>query len=88
MRLVSGEPARGIEEIDEALDTWRALAAAPGAQRDRIERGETGRESETGARDQYQHYEVRFAGGEGAGVAGKEGAARSREAAIRDGILA
>jgi len=42
---------------------------------------------ETGARDQYQLYEIRYADGEAAGVAGKEGAARSRQAAIRDGVL-
>lgn len=42
---------------------------------------------ETGARDQYQYYEVQFAGGRTAGAPGREGAARWRRRAIEDGVL-
>jgi hypothetical protein len=59
--------------------------------RERIEHGEANPESvpdpETGARDQYQFYEILYAGGGGAGVRGKEHAARWRRAAIEDGVL-
>jgi hypothetical protein len=43
---------------------------------------------ETGARDQYQLYEVIYADGTRAGVPGKELAARWRQTAIEDGIIA
>jgi len=59
--------------------------------RDRVEHCEAGganpRDSETGARDQYQLYEVLYATGGSAGVAGKEDGARWRRSAIEDGIL-
>jgi len=59
--------------------------------RDRVEHHEAGnanpRDPETGARDQYQFYEVLYATGESAGVAGKEDGARWRRSAIEDGIL-
>lgn len=42
---------------------------------------------ETGARDQFQLYEVLFASGERAGRAGEEKAARWRQAAIDEGLL-
>jgi hypothetical protein len=42
---------------------------------------------ENGDRDQYQLYEVLYAGGVRAGVAGKESGATSRQAAIRDGVV-
>jgi hypothetical protein len=42
---------------------------------------------ETGATDQYQHYEVIYASGERAGVPGVEQAARWRQIAIEDGLL-
>lgn len=45
------------------------------------------RDPETGHRDQYQLYEIIYATGERAGVAGKEDAARWRQSAIRDGML-
>jgi hypothetical protein len=59
--------------------------------RDRIEYCETrhasSRDPETGARDQYQLYEVLYATGDRAGVAGKEHGAKWRESAIEDGVL-
>lgn len=59
--------------------------------RDRVERHETGdkdpESAETGARDQYQLYEVLYADGESAGAPGKEHAARWRQAAFEDGVL-
>ncbi len=42
---------------------------------------------ETKQRDQYQYYEVIFASGEKAGVAGKEKAEKWRQHAIEDGVL-
>lgn len=59
--------------------------------RDRIEYCEQGhaspRDPETGDRDQYQLYEILYASGDRAGVAGKEDGARCRQSAIRDGVL-
>ncbi len=59
--------------------------------RARVDHAETEREApkdpETGARDQYQYYEVLYAAGGSAGVAGKEQGARWRQSAIEDGIL-
>jgi hypothetical protein len=59
--------------------------------RDRVEHHEAGVlnpiDPETGARDQYQFYEVLYATGESAGVEGKEDGARWRRSAIEDGIL-
>lgn len=59
--------------------------------RDRVEYCEQAnaslRDPETGDRDQYQHFEIRYASGDGAGTAGKEGGAKWRQAAIRDGVL-
>ncbi|MBT8366675.1 MAG: hypothetical protein KJP23_18445 [Deltaproteobacteria bacterium] len=45
-------------------------------------------EPETGAKDQYQLYEVIYANGERAGVPGKELAMRWRQTAIEDGLIA
>ncbi len=42
---------------------------------------------ENGDRDQYQLYEILYAGGERAGVAGRESGAKWRQAAIRDGVV-
>ncbi len=59
--------------------------------RDRVERhgARTSNpdQPETGARDQYQHYEVIYASGDRAGTPGKEAAAKSRKAAIAAGVL-
>jgi hypothetical protein len=59
--------------------------------RDRVEHCEEGhpslRDPETGDRDQYQLYEILYATGDRAGVAGKENGAKWRQSAIRDGIL-
>jgi hypothetical protein len=45
------------------------------------------RDPETGDRDQYQLYEILYAGGDAAGVPGKEQGAVWRQASIRDGVL-
>ena len=59
--------------------------------RHRVEHHDAGdanpRDPETGARDQYQLYEVLYANGESAGVAGTEDGGRWRRSAIEDGIL-
>ncbi len=60
--------------------------------RDRVEYHEEAkpspRDPETGDRDQYQLYEILYATGDGAGVAGgEEDGAKWRQAAIRDGVL-
>jgi len=46
--------------------------------------GPDGADGETGARDQYQLYEVIYADGETCGIHGKEKAPRWRETAQRD----
>jgi hypothetical protein len=59
--------------------------------RDRVENDQAriarSRDGETGARDQYQSYEVVYASGETAGLPGKEHATRWRQSAIDDGTL-
>lgn len=59
--------------------------------RNRVEcfeaRGQNPDNPETGARDQYQAYEVIYASGERAGVRGKEHAAKWRHAAVEDGVI-
>lgn len=59
--------------------------------RDRVEYCEQGnasvRDPETGDRDQYQYYEILYAEGDHAGVAGKEEGAKWRQSAVRDGVL-
>ncbi|UCC83672.1 MAG: SRPBCC family protein [Gemmatimonadota bacterium] len=59
--------------------------------RNRVEYCEKGRggprDPETGDRDQYQLYEILYATGDRAGVAGKEHGAKWRQSAIRDGVL-
>lgn len=60
--------------------------------RDRAERygarGSNPDDPETGARDQYQLYEVIYASGDSAGVEGKEAAGRWRMYVLDEGILA
>ncbi len=72
--------------IDSVMARQQLLGIA-----DRVEDCEAGdatpRDPETGARDQYQLYEVLYATGESAGEAGKEHASRWRESAMEDGIL-
>ena len=68
------------------IDSIMARAQLIGVRR-RAEHGETGGSGETGARDQYQSYEVLFANGERAGVEGEDAATRTRQAAIDDGVL-
>jgi hypothetical protein len=73
-----------------AIDSIMACRQLMGI-RDRVEHCEQGhaspRDPETGARDQYQLYEIIYAGGDGAGVAGKESGPKWRQSAIRDGVL-
>jgi hypothetical protein len=59
--------------------------------RDRVERNQQnvleGKTTETGSRDQYQLYEILYASGGSAGVAGKEESGKWRQSAIRDGVI-
>jgi len=77
----------GFRFVDSLMAT-KQLASI----RDRAERYGTRREDpenpETGARDQYQLYEVRFAGGGAAGVPGREKGALWRQVAIEAGVIA
>ena len=75
-RLIDGVMARRqLLGLREPIEAGSARAAAS-------------REAETGARDQYQLYEVLFASGESAGMPGREHAARWRRAAVAEGVLA
>ena len=65
---------RQLLGIRERVDVGRELQAGSKA-------------LETGAREQYQLYEVIYASGESAGLEGNEHAARWRESAAEDGIL-
>jgi hypothetical protein len=74
----------------QVMDSIMARSQLLGIQR-RVERYGTRTENpdepESGARDQYQHYEVVYANGERAGTPGVEQAARWHQAAIDDGVL-
>ena len=86
----SGPTARVAMWAFAVIDSIMACRQLIGL-RDRAEHAERShpgpRDPETGARDQYQLYEVIYADGEGAGVAGREHGAEFRLAAIRDGVL-
>ena len=73
-----------------AIDSIMACRQLTGL-RDRIQYCQEGhtslRDPETGDRDQYQLYEILYANGDRAGVAGKEGGSKWRQSAIRDGML-
>ncbi len=87
----TGPTARIVLLLFQAVDSIMATRQLIGL-RDRIEYNEAAhpklRDPETGLRDQYQLYEILYAGGDRAGIAGKESGAKWRESAIRDGVLA
>jgi hypothetical protein len=66
---------RQLLEIRERVERYGARSANP-------------EDPETGATDQYQLYEVIYASGQSAGAPGKEHAARWRQTAIEDGLIA
>ena len=75
--------------VFRAIDSIMACRQLVGL-RDRIEAFDgqaPPADPETGERDQYQLYEVLYADGGGAGVAGRESGAEWRLAAVRDGVL-
>jgi hypothetical protein len=80
-------PGMAVFRIIDSMMAIRQLCGT----RKRVERygarTENPEEPETGARDQYQLYEVVYASGESAGVPGKEQAARWRETAREDGVI-
>ncbi|NNG17698.1 MAG: hypothetical protein HKM89_14575 [Gemmatimonadales bacterium] len=86
----AGRTARVSLLVFRFIDSIMASRQLLGIQR-RIERYEARHDNpevpETGARDQYQLYEVIYASGESAGVTGKEHAADWRQTAIEDGVL-
>ena len=65
---------RQLMEIEKRVDRFGTRAVNP-------------EEPETGARDQYQLWEVIYASGETAGVPGREPAERWRQSAIDAGVL-
>lgn len=86
----AGLMARPALLVFQFIDSIMAIRQLQGI-RNRVEscgaRTANPEEPETGARDQYQLYEVIYASGEKAGVPGKELAARWRQTAIEDGFL-
>ena len=72
------------------IDSIMAIRQLRGI-RERVERyGNRGfdpEDPETGARDQYQLYEVIYASGKSAGIAGSEAASRWRRYVLEEGIL-
>lgn len=74
----------------QVIDSIMARSQLVGL-RDRVEYCEEGqaelRAPETGEPDQYQLYEILYAGGGSAGVRGKEQGAKWRQAAIEDGVI-
>ena len=86
----AGLTARPLLCIFQAIDSIMAIRQLLGI-KERVERygmatacPET---PETGARDQYQLYEVIYVSGEKAGLKGKEKAAHWREAALDAGVI-
>jgi hypothetical protein len=82
-----GRPALLVFRFIDSIMACRQLFGI----RDRVERcgarTSNPAKPETGARDQYQFYEVIYASGETAGVRRKELAAKWRRTAIEDGVL-
>jgi hypothetical protein len=74
MMIDSIMATRQLVGIKERVETHGARTADP-------------EHPETGARDQYQLYEVIYASGERAGAPGKEAAEQWRQAAIADGLI-
>jgi hypothetical protein len=86
----TGPAAHPVLLAFRAIDSIMARRQLIGL-RDRVEYCEQGHptpsDPETGDRDQYQLYEILYAAGDRAGVAGKEEGAKWRQAAVRDGVL-
>ena len=86
----SGALARPALWLFDLIDSIMAVRQLRGI-RERAEahgaRGEDPENPETGARDQFQRYEVIYACGERAGRVGKEHAARWRRAAVDAGLI-
>jgi len=86
----AGTFARTAMLVFQTIDSIMACRQLMGL-RKRIEHwgvdSASARELETGARDQYQLYEVLYASGQSAGVAGKEHSDRWRRSALADHIL-
>jgi hypothetical protein len=72
------------------IDSIMAIRQLRGI-RERVERygnrDSNPEDPETGARDQYQLYEVIYASGKSAGIAGSEAASRWRRYVLEEGIL-
>ena len=84
-----GLSAPAVIALFRPMDSIMAIRQLLGLRR-RVEAGAGSvapPDPETGRRDQYQEYEVIYANGESAGVAGVEMASRWRRAAITDGAL-
>lgn len=82
-----GKPALLIFRfIDSIMARKQLLGMKQRAERYQ-NRGINPERPETGERDQFQLYEVVYAGGERAGVPGKDLAERWRQAAIEDGVI-
>jgi hypothetical protein len=86
----SGTTARLALLVFQFIDSLMAIRQLVGI-RERAElygaRAADPEHPETGARDQYQLYEVIYADGTRAGTPGKELAARWRQTAIEDGVI-
>ena len=72
--------------IDSIMARRQLLGIKERAERYGV-RGEDPEHPETGARDQFQLYQVMYASGEAAGAAGREDAMIWRRAAIEDGAI-
>jgi hypothetical protein len=79
-----------VVAIFMVIDSIMAIRQLKGFKR-RAERYDTRTRNpdrpETGARDQYQLYEILYTSGDRAGVSGKEHGPRWRQAAIDDGVI-
>ena len=76
-----------VFRVLDSIMACRQLVGLRARVEHRERHGDEPLDPETGERDQYQHYEIVYADGSRAGVAGKEAATRWREVAIRDGVL-
>lgn len=84
---LTAAPALGLFQLIDGIMAIRQLLGI----KERVERHgartSDPERPETGQRDQYQLFETIYASGERCGVAGKEDAARWRQAALEDGVL-
>jgi len=73
--------------VDSIMATRQLIGIRDRVESFKVTSAQLPKDPESRSRDQFQVYEVLYAGGETAGVAGKEDGGRWRRSAIEDGVL-